>query len=54
MGEVTSTVRTGDFSEKISPERAAKVRERSPGSISSVGVRESIKETRNGGKGGSA
>lgn len=49
MEEVTSTLRTGDFGEKTGPERAAEARERSPGSISSVGARESIEEARNGG-----
>lgn len=42
-------MRTGDFGEKTGPERAAEARERSPGSISSVGARESIEEARNGG-----
>lgn len=49
MEEVASTVRTGDFGEKTGRERAAKARESSPGSISSVGARESTEEARNGG-----
>lgn len=44
MEEVASTVRTGDFGEKTGRERAAKARESSPGSISSVGAREALRK----------